>query len=88
MEVTVHWQYAANEFDDVDVFQVLYGYVYRRELLYVGKAEQKTVYERWLARDKAKGLFRDLERERGITSYHIIVGSLMLYEDERFSIPR
>lgn len=80
MGIHIHWIIIHGEEDSKWSWSgVLYAYVAPRgkEILYLGKADgtSSTVYRRWNADDKA-GLWRDLERERGIYEHTVLVGEV------------
>jgi hypothetical protein len=64
---------------------VLYAYLSpnHKEILYLGKAADNTVRQRWKARDKMK--LWDYLDKNGITEHSVIVGYINLERDQRLS---
>jgi hypothetical protein len=77
MKVTLHWQYVLDDDDERwEECPAIYAYTYRREILYIGKADgSSTVRSRWDAPDK-DDLFDYLARERGIDWPRVLVGRI------------
>jgi hypothetical protein len=81
VDAFIDWRPLPNNFEDDgwDQIRCLYAYLAPkgREVIYIGKAWGKTVYERWCR--EAKGDFwGDLERERGVFSHRAAVGTIAL----------
>jgi hypothetical protein len=85
--IELHWQ-SLDEDDDRGWGQLrcLYAYIGPRqsELLYLGKAWGKTVFERWCREAKAH-FWKDLERERHIFRHRILVGTFALEDGVRLT---
>lgn len=77
MKVKLHWNHVFDDDDELwDLCPAIYAYTYRREILYIGKADgSSTVRSRLRAVDKYD-LFDYLARERGIDRHHVLVGRI------------
>jgi len=87
MNVQLQWTRIRPNTDDLwRLCRVLYAYTTPdlREVLYVGKALTTTVAQRWDAADKSS-FWHDLEIQRGIFGYQVIVGEPLLPLNCRFS---
>lgn len=85
----VYWRSLdGNDFDNEawDQLRCLYAYFspHRGELLYLGKAWGKTVFERW-KREAKNAFWNDLERERRIFEHSIRVGTIALHSGDRLT---
>lgn len=81
MIIEIRWKGIRSEKDSLwSVKCGLYAYFVRRtlELLYIGKADGKTVRQRYASRDKKK-LWRDFEKQRGpFPDLYVFVGCFYL----------
>lgn len=88
MLVTVHWSPVSPSLADPQwkKTRCLYAYLApdKREILYIGKADGKTLRQRW-TRCAKEGFWDDLERKRGIRSHGVIEGDIELEEGSRIS---
>jgi hypothetical protein len=65
--------------------RVLYAYlVAPSEIVYIGKADYRSVRERW-RRSAKPDFWNDLERERGIRQHAVLVGGVDLEPGRRLS---
>jgi hypothetical protein len=85
-EVVVHWRDAsAGDGTGWDQRRCLYAYRARSgEILYIGKAWGKTVWERWQFEAKPH-FWTDLERKRKIFEHSTSVGTLTMYPGTRLT---
>lgn len=85
MLVSVEWRHAVPMSTAWRATRVLYAYVHpaTQQVLYIGKADGRTVGERFDAQDKDV-LKRHL-RARGLTGVHVFVGVLSLPVGRRLS---
>jgi hypothetical protein len=88
MLVTVHWSAVRPSLKDQQwgKTRCLYAYVApdKRELLYIGKADGKTVRDRWL-RSAKEEFWEELEKQRGIRQHAVIVGDVKIENGRRLS---
>ena len=86
MSVKIHWRQLNIEDEGWSMSRCLYAYttINSDEILYIGKADRASIYERWKAKDKQK-LFRDLEKQRQIYQHIVCFGDLELELGRKFS---
>jgi hypothetical protein len=86
MRVTVDWTRLADDDPLWHCCGCLYAYIdcYSDRVLYLGKADFQSVYERTLGRHKRE-IFDFLDQEYGDTDPGVIQGNLILEEGRRFS---
>jgi len=87
MVVRVRWRRILPESEGLfRTTRVLYAYVVPpdSEIVYVGKADGKTVGERW-SRSAKDDFWSDVERERKMKYHAVLVGEIELPEGARLS---
>ena len=80
MDVDVRWKQLRGDGDPGwNQKRVLYAYLSTdlKEVLYLGKAYENTVRQRWNY-SAMKGFWEGLENQRGITNHVVIVGEIVL----------
>lgn len=78
--VRVHWDLIESDVDERwDWTRVLYAYTVppRDEIVYIGKADGRTVRERW-NRSSKEDFWKALEREQRMFRHGVLVGDLEL----------
>ena len=87
MVVRVEWRRISPESEGLfGAARVLYTYVVppHSEIVYIGRADGKTVGERW-GRSAKEKFWDDLERERRIFKHAVLVGVLELEQGSRLT---
>ena len=87
MTVKIHWTVVTQDIEELlDEVRVLYAYATTdlNEILYIGKAEYNTTWQRWIAPDKDQ-LREDLATERGIDHVAVFVGEREMPPGRRYS---
>lgn len=86
LHIEVEWLYTGHDEESIDYSRVLYAYLHpeTNEVLYLGKADRCSVYERLRGSHK-EAIFSDIVAERGLSELHAIVGLLALPPERRFT---
>lgn len=86
LPVEIEWSYTGSGEENINFSRVLYAYLHPNEktILYIGKADRCSVYERLRGQHK-EAIFADISNELGLSGIHAIVGLLFLPAERKFS---
>lgn len=86
MDIEVKWKRLTPRSPDWECYHCLYAYIHPTtgEVLYIGKAGQQTVRERSSCKSKLP-VIDYLERVRGLSSIHVLLGDLHLESGRRLT---
>lgn len=86
LRIAIEWSYTGPGEESLEFSRVLYAYLHpdTSEILYVGKADHCSVYERLHGPHK-QDIFSDIIDDLGLSTLHAIVGLLSLPPDRQFS---
>ncbi|MBT3039204.1 MAG: hypothetical protein KME37_09750 [Candidatus Thiodiazotropha sp. (ex Codakia orbicularis)] len=75
MEIEIEWEYTDEEEESIDFNEVLYAYLnpHSDEILYIGKADRSSVWERMKGEHK-EDVFDFIQNELGLNEFSCIVG--------------
>ena len=86
LRVEIEWSYTGPGEESLEFSRVLYAYLHpgTNKILYVGKADRCSVYERLRGSHK-EAIFSDIIEDLGLSTLHAIVGSLSLPSERKLS---
>ena len=86
LRIAIDWSYTGPSEESLEFSRVLYAYLHpdTNEILYIGKADRCSVYERLQGAHK-EDIFSDIIQDLGLSTLHAIVGLLSLPPERRFS---
>ena len=85
LHIEIEWSYTGPGEEGLEFSRVLYAYLHpdTNEILYIGKADRCSVYERLKGAHK-EAIFFDIIHDLGLSTLHAIVGLLSLPPERRF----
>lgn len=86
LRVEIEWEYTGPDEESLEFSRVLYAYLHpdTNEILYIGKADRCSVYERFKGAHK-EAIFSEIIQDHGLSTLHAIVGLPILPPERRFS---
>jgi hypothetical protein len=86
LPIEIKWSYTGPDEENLDFSRVLYAYLHpgTKGILYIGKADRCSVYERLRGPHK-EAIFSDISSDLRLSAIHAIVGLLFLPAKRRFS---
>lgn len=86
LPIEIEWSYTGSNEDNLDFSRVLYAYLHpdTEEILYIGKADRCSVYERLRGSHK-EAIFSGISSDLRLSAIYAIVGLLFLPAERRFS---
>lgn len=86
LRIKIEWSYTGPGKESLEFSRVLYAYLHpgTNEILYVGKADRCSVYERFRGSHK-EAIFSDIIKDLGLSTLRAIVGLLLIPPERKFS---